>query len=223
MRPGLYYMPIVHQNRTVMYGYMDIGIIAITGFLMAELYRLWYCSAMSYYDEIYELAVDNHYLVSTDQAREAGVPPVELAKLAQRGKLTNISRGLYRLSRYVPDKNDPYAVAVARLGDSAYLYGESVIALLGLAPTNPSYIYVATPKRTRRNLPENIRVKNAAADDVLTTYEGIACQDVATAIRAASATMMGERLHEAARNAVREGYLLKADFESLRMEMGWDE
>lgn len=202
---------------------MDIGAIANIGFAMAELYRLWYCSAMTYYDDIYELAVDNHYLVSTNQAREAGVPPVELAKLAQRGKLTNISRGLYRLSRYVPDKNDPYAIAVARLGDSAYLYGESVIALLGLAPTNPAYVCVATPKRTRRSLPKNIRVKNAAEDDVLTIYEGIACQDVATAIRAASATMMEERLREAARKAVREGYLLKADYESLRMEMGWDE
>lgn len=177
---------------------------------------------MTYYDDLYEIAVDNYYLVSTHQAKEAGIPPVELAKLAQRGKLTNISRGLYRLSRYVPHENDPYAIAVARLGESAYLCGESVIALLKLAPTNPSYICVASPSRVRRKLPEHIRVKKASAEDALTTYEGILCQDVATAIRSASSTMMADRLRDAADAALREGYLLRSEHEELLKEMGWD-
>ena len=46
---------------------------------------------MSYYDDIYEVAVDHHYLISTDDAARIGVPSVELAKLAYRGKLENIS------------------------------------------------------------------------------------------------------------------------------------
>ena len=176
---------------------------------------------MSYYDDIYEIAVDNHGLISTQAARDAGIPSVELPKLAQRGKLENVSRGLYRLTRYVPTDNDDYATAVARLGEGAYLFGESVIAMLELAPTNPSYICVATPKRTRRKLPVNIRVKKPGTQDNLTLYDGILSQDVATAIRAAKATMMDDRLRDAAKEANRQGYLIGKDYDDLKRDMGW--
>ena len=98
---------------------------------------------MTYYDQIYEIAIDNHCLITTKQAVEVGVPGIELAKLAHRGRLENVSRGLYRLARWVPDDAYPYAEAVARMGEGSYLYGESVIALLGLAPTNPALMFVA--------------------------------------------------------------------------------
>lgn len=176
---------------------------------------------MSYYDDIYEIAVDNHGLVSTQAARDAGIPTVELPKLAQRGKLENIARGLYRLTRYVPTDNDDYATAVARLGEGAYLFGESVIAMLGLAPTNPKYICVAAPKRTRRKLPTSIRIRKPGEQDKLTLYDGIPSQDVATAIRAARSTMMDDRLRDAAEEASRQGYLIGKDYDELKKDMGW--
>lgn len=176
---------------------------------------------MGYYDDIYEIAVDNHGLVTTEMASEAGVPAVELAKLAHRGRLENVSRGLYRLTRYVPTENDSYAEAVARLGSDAYLFGESVIAMLELAPTNPSYICVATPHRTRRKLPSYIRVKKPGKSDKIVLYDGIPSQDVATAIRSARATMMDDRLQAASEEAMRQGYLWHNDYESLKKEMGW--
>ena len=176
---------------------------------------------MSYYDQIYELAVDNYYLISTQDAADAGIPPVELPKLAQRGKLENISRGLYRLTRRVPHQNDAYATAVARVGRGAYLFGESVIAMLGLAPTNPAYICVATPNRTRRRLPPSIRLKRREGDEISTVYDGIPSQSVANAIRSARETMMDERLREAAERAREEGYLSKVEYASLKDEMGW--
>lgn len=176
---------------------------------------------MTYYDQIYEIAADNYYLISTQDAAGAGIPPVELAKLAYRGKLENITRGLYRLTRYIPHPNDPYAIAVARVGNDAYLFGESVIAMLDLAPTNPAYICVATPNRVRKTLPTNIRLKQPAKDEQITTYERIPAQDIASAIRSAQSTMMDERLQTAARNAHTEGYLLKSEYEELTKEMGW--
>lgn len=176
---------------------------------------------MTYYDDIYELAVDNHYLISTEDAAEAGVPPIELAKLAHRGRLENLSRGLYRLARWVPDDAYPYAEAVARMGRGSYLYGESVIAMLGLAPTNPAYLFVASPKRTRRMLPENIRVKRALPDDTVTAYDGVPSQHVKNAISAARCSMPADRLEDAAKNARDSGYLLAGDFEKMKEEMGW--
>lgn len=176
---------------------------------------------MTIYDDIYEIAVDNHYLITTDKAAEIGISAVELAKLAHRGKLENISRGLYRLMRYVPSETDSYAIAVARLGKDAYLYGESVIAMLELAPTNPNYICVATPKRTRKVIPDSIRLYKASPNDKITTYNGIPCQSVACAIKSAQATMMDDRLQDAAKRANEEGYVTTKTFNCLKSEMQW--
>ena len=59
---------------------------------------------MTYYDDIFERAVDNYYPITTDDANDLGIPPVELAKLAKRGRLQNLGRGLYRLTRHVPSE-----------------------------------------------------------------------------------------------------------------------
>lgn len=104
-----------------------------------------------------------------------------------------------------------------------YLYGESVLAMLDLAPTNPSYICVATPNRTRKSLPESIRLMKSSGDDIIAFYEGIPSQSVASAIRSARHTMMDERLKDAAKKEREQGYLLKEEYDELDKEMGWDE
>ena len=167
---------------------------------------------MTYYDDIYETAVNNYYLISTREAKRIGVPGVELAKLAQRGRLDHVSRGLYRLVRFVPHENDPYAISVARVGEDAYLYGESVIAMLGLSPTNPARIYVATPKRFRGERPDGlvVVVREDAGD--MTAYEGVPSQEIGAAIISCLGKLMPERLRAAAERARDEGYLTQRKF-----------
>lgn len=171
---------------------------------------------MTYYDDIYEFAVDNHYLITTEDADRLGIPAIELAKLAYRGKLDNIARGLYRLTRYIPSDIDPYAQAVARVGKDAYLYGESVIAMLRLAPTNPEKIYVATTARVRRKLPEAINVVKRKQGDEVTVYDGVRSQRVNEAIVAAKETMMTERLLNALQHAEEEGYMTLAEIKRAK-------
>lgn len=174
---------------------------------------------MTYYDDIYERAVDENYLITTAEAREIGVPAIELAKLAHRGRLDYLGNGVYRLARFVPSATDPYAVAVKRLGKGAFLHGESVIALLDLAPTNPARIYVATPTRVRRTLPEDLYVIKVPEGAAATRYEGIPCQPVADALRSCASTMMPERIREAAEAALAQGYLPKSDHDALLEEI----
>ncbi len=176
---------------------------------------------MTYYDEIYERAVDNHYLFTTADAAASGIPGVELAKLAGRGRLESLGNGVYRLARYVPAESDPYAVAVARVGEGAYLYGESVIALLGLAPTNPDRIFVATPRRVRKKLPEPVVLMKAPAPERIAVYEGVPSQRAAAAIAACKGSVMPVRLREAARRGREGGYITAVEDEALKEEMGW--
>ena len=57
------------------------------------------------------------------------------------------------------EPSDTYAWAVMSVGPDALLYGESVIAMLGLALINPTRMFVATPRRTRRKLPDNVKAE----------------------------------------------------------------
>ena len=173
---------------------------------------------MTKFDDIYEEAVDSHGLITSARAAELGVTNNELVQYARRGRLERVGHGLYRLARRVPEENDPYALAVALAGPGAYLFGESVIAMLGLAPTNPGRLYVAVPGRIRRRLPDGLVVERG--DGMGTTaYDGISSQTAEAAIRACRGRMMPERLVQAAGAARREGYVDEVEYGRLIEEV----
>ncbi len=175
---------------------------------------------MTKYDEIYEIAADNHGLISSAQARQAGVSNNELVQYARRGRITRVGHGLYKLVQWVPEPGDAYAWAVATIGPDAFLYGESVIAMLDLAPTNPNRFFVATPRRVRKKLPENFRVEQAKDSERVMIYDGIPCQSVYDAILSCKDKMLPERLEAAARAAREEGLIDERQFRFLIKKLG---
>ncbi len=172
---------------------------------------------MTIYDDIYEIAADNYGLVTSAEAKGAGASDKELSRIAKDGRLTRIGYGVYRIKHWVPTELDPYAEAVALVGLGAYLYGESVIAMHALAPTNPGRIHVATPNRVRRSLPSSIEVVRRPDCGDTTEYEGIPSQTIPAAIRSCRGTMMMERLTDATRRA-RELGLIRAEEEAALLE-----
>jgi predicted transcriptional regulator of viral defense system len=174
---------------------------------------------MTYFDEIYEQAADNYGLITTAQARALGVPNIEIVKMAKRGKLDRVGYGVYRLSRFYPTEFDAYAQAVALVGDGAYIYGESVLAMFNLAFANPSKIRVATPARVRKSLPEYIEVVTAHPTTTVTRYECIPSQTVADAIRTCEMTIMTERLLPAIEDARQQGLLSEQEAKNLKREV----
>jgi len=174
---------------------------------------------MTHYQDIYEVAADNYGIITSAQAKELGIVDKEMSAIAARGRIYRIGYGVYRITDYIPVPNDPYADAVALVGDESYLYGESVIAMHSLAPTNPTYIYVATPRRVRKKLPGYLKVVNGKDGYKSTEYEGIRSQTIADAIRTCKASMMPSRLLKAVSRARAEGYLTKSEAEVLRKEL----
>ena len=171
---------------------------------------------MTSYEKIYDESVGNYGLITSARASELGISNMTLVLLAQRGRLLHIGRGLYRLAHYVPTEFDGYAQAAIH---DAYLYGESVIALLNLVPTNPTYFYVAQPGRSRKVLPKEIVLRTAAPGYTPTFIQGIRCQQVGDAILSARGTVPPDRLVAAAREAYRTGHLDKEEMESVIREM----
>ena len=174
---------------------------------------------MTKYEDIFDIAADNHGLITSAQAREAGITNNELVQYAKRGRVTKVGHGLYQLTQWVPVQNDTYAWAVMSVGPSAVLYGESVIAMLGLAPTNPTRTFVATPRRCRRALPESLKVEWVDGLEPGAIYDGIPCQSAYDAILACKGKMLPERLLTAAETARRQGFINKQEFRSLKKEL----
>lgn len=166
-----------------------------------------------------EIALDRFGYVTTREAADAGVPPVELPKLAARGGLQNIAYGLYRVTDIPPSPLDQYAEALLRVGDGAYLHGESVLALLSLADVNPRHIRVATSRRARPQLPAYINLTRTSPGARTTFYEGLRAQPVADSLLECRGSVPAERLRIAAEQARAEGLLTTPEWETVRQEL----
>ena len=141
------------------------------------------------------------------------MPPVELPKLAARGALENVAYGLYRVPDVPPTDYDQFAEALLRAGQGAYLHGESVLALFGLADVNPRRIKVAVRRRARPTLPPFVELTHVKDAGVRTTfYEGLEAQPVADAILECQGRIETERLIDAAKQARKDGLLTTSEW-----------
>ena len=172
---------------------------------------------MTKIDDIYD-AVDDFGLITSAEAADLGMSRAEMVQQEKMGKLARVARGVYRMPVWPSQPEAPYAIAVKAAGEGAFLYGESVVALLELAPTDPSKMYLASPKRCRRELGPGVSVKRA--DGISPTYlRGIACQPVPSAITAAAATMGASRALGAANEALRQGYITQDQADQIEKEL----
>jgi len=179
--------------------------------MVAIVYCLWYSFAMKNYDMIYENAADNYGLITSCEAKTIGIPNVELVKLAHRGRLRRLGHGVYRIVHYIPTPYDKFAEAVALVGSGTVIYGESVLAMHGLALVNPAVIYIAAKNRVRKKLPAYIEIIYPGATLDETEYEGIPSQSVFEAIIVCKSRIMTERLIDAIREAERQGLISEAE------------
>lgn len=170
-------------------------------------------------DIVREIAQDHYGYVVTRDAVEAGVPAVELPKLAARGGLESVAYGLYRVPDVPPTRYDQFAEALLRVGDGAYLHGESVLALFGLADVNPRRIKVAVPRRARPKLPAFVELTQVRGGVRTTFYEGLASQPVADALLECRGRIETERLLDATKQARAEGLLTTTEWQRVRKGM----
>lgn len=172
--------------------------------------------ANTYRRRLYQRAVDQYGYITTRDAANLGVPPVELRKIAARGGLTHVGRGVFRFDDIPRTGLEPFMEAVLRVGDDAYLTADAVLAMHGLALANPRRIRVGTPRRVRAGLPPTIEVLRQRVDpEDLTEHEGIPMTTVAKAITDARDVIMRDRLVEAAREAVQRGLMLRQEGEQV--------
>lgn len=137
---------------------------------------------MTSYEKIWDVAEDNHGVITTAKARALGVGPAALVSMATNGKLVRLGYGVYKLEMHVPGPYDEYAQAVALVGETGFVRGASSLMMRGLIPFDPSRFYLGVSRRFRRNLPEYYVVRVVDDPDV-EMIEGIPVERVASALR----------------------------------------
>lgn len=168
---------------------------------------------MGYRQDLWELAASRNGVVTVAEAEDAGVPAVEVRKLAARGALRGCGQGVYT-HRDVPTTplTEPM-VAVALAGEGAFLHRESLLGLLGLGQFNPPKVRVGTRRRVRRTLPEWMELENRpdVPDEDLTRYEGVPATTVRRALEDMQDRMPPDRWEAVLDEALRRDLIGEKD------------
>ena len=172
---------------------------------------------MTYRERLKEVADDQYGFITTADLAELKVPAVELRKLAARGKLKHVRRGVYKFPDTRATERDDFAAALVGVGEGAYLVRDAVLALHGLALVNPLKIRVGTSRRIRHVVPAFVEVEQQATEEKdLEIVEGLQATRVARAILDSRGIVMVERLRDALNDAVAQGLVTRKEYLIVR-------
>lgn len=172
---------------------------------------------MTYRELLREVAEERYGYVTTRDLVGLNIPAVELRKLAARGKLEHVRRGIYRFPDTRPTERDEFMAAVLSVGEDAFLTHDAVLALHGLGLVNPRKIRVATPHRIRHEVPKFVEVcQRTLPQDELEVFEAIPTTTVARAIIDSRGLVMPERLKEALATAKLQGLVTRKEALQVR-------
>ena len=178
-------------------------------------------------DELIAIAGENDGLLTSKQARNAGILDSVLARLAQRGRLERAARGVYRIAHFPQAKFSQYREAIlwaeASQGpEEAVLSHETALAVYGISDANPSQVHITVPKssRLRRERPAWIAIHrdNLGPADV-TLHEGL---PITTVVRTVADVLHSsgriDLVRQAIRDARRDGLINESEATRLKRQ-----
>jgi predicted transcriptional regulator of viral defense system len=177
-------------------------------------------------DELYTIAEEHDGLLTSKEARLLGIQDSVLVRLAQRGRLERVSRGVYRIAHYPADKFAQYREAVLWAQASHHgpeciaLSHETALLLYGISDLNPSRVHLTVPKsaRFRREFPTWVTIHRAdLTEQEIGLYEGIPVTTVSRSISdVLSTTHRTDVARQAITEALRDGLLNSDQAKELR-------
>ncbi len=177
-------------------------------------------------DELHALAEERDGLLTSKEARALGIQDSVLVRLAQRGRLERMSRGVYRIAHYPPDRLAQYREAVLWAQASHHgperiaLSHETALLIYGISDLNPSRVHLTVPKssRLRRERPEWIAIHRAGlTEKEVGQHEGMPITTVSRSILdVLSTTRRTGIVRQAITEGLRAGLLSRAETARLR-------
>ncbi len=172
-----------------------------------------------------EAAADRFGLVTLQDAKRVGYEPKTIVKLAERGQLERVSRGVYRVPFLPGGEMQAYmAAALWPQGAPGVLTHETALDLWDVSDVNPAKIHVTVPRghRAQRAIPKAYIIHREDLDPgEVTAIEGVPVIRLAGAIRQCAQTHIGrDLLEQATRNGRSRGLLGAQEHELLVREFG---
>ena len=180
------------------------------------------------YNELTTLAEDHDGLFTSVQARQAGFMDSVLVRLAQRGRLERMARGVYRIP-YVPlnrfsQYHEVVLWAKAHRGPAnAVLSHDTALAAYGISDANPAAIHLTVPSsaRLRRQTPKGVVLhRTDVTPDDITMLEGLPLTTIARTVT--DLLESGGRIDlakQAVTDAKREGFISANEARRIRSRM----
>ena len=171
---------------------------------------------MTYRQTIDDVARASHGIITTEQTRAAGVPSVEVRRIAARGYLRRIGHGAYRVM-LVPDTPlTPFAAALAVSGSSSHLGPAATLAARGLIATR-RLIHFCVPRWPSRAEVRGVRFTCWLRDrSELTHYEGLSMLTVVAALADHAPQFGEERLGTVLDEALMTGHVDATEWRRVR-------
>lgn len=178
---------------------------------------------MTQYDAVVQVAADNHGLVRTEDAVDAGVAAASLRKMRAAGRIERVAHGVYRVLALPADRLTPYMEAVLWANGLGAISHASTLEMMELCDIIPRRIHITVPAayNPRKGGGALYRVHRRTLPEAeLTYYEGVPAVTVYRAIR--QAIDVGEdpdQLQTAIHNATRQGLLLRREASRSRARL----
>ncbi len=177
------------------------------------------------FSELAETAADQFGLVTVADAEGVGYRPKTLSKLAGRGQLERVSRGIYRVPFLPGGEMQAYmAAALWPVGVRGVLSHDTALDLWDVSDVNPAKIHITVPRehRPQREIPNGYVIHREDLDPAdITAIEGVPVVKLALALRQSAQAHLGaDLLEQAARHGRARGLLSATEHQALIRELG---
>ena len=163
------------------------------------------------WDQIYEIAVDQHGFVTSAQVAAAGIDRKRLVDLAARGDLRRVGNGVYRMERIPLDRLAPAMEAVLCIGGRGVISHTTALDLYDICDVNPDGIHLTLPRglQVRRRLPATYHIhRGDLAPSEVQIVDMVPVVTPARAIRECIDLVIGDELIDQAVSNARKQNLI---------------
>lgn len=173
--------------------------------------------------QLWDIALDAHGYVTTNDARRLGIDGIELVKLAHRGQLDHAGHGIYRFPQLPTTQVAPYMLAVLWTGGRGVLSHATALELYELSEINPDRIHLTVPHhyRPRRRGGELYLIHHEDLEgEQIGRFEGIPIVEPAVAIaQAIDSGTAGYLVRQAVATARNRGEIGEREQELLEAKL----
>ena len=173
------------------------------------------------FPRLLERAVDQHGLLTPDDARAVGTTENALRRLAHEGVIARVGFAVYQVPQLAGDPLAQYQEALLWLRAPAALTHDTALDLHRLCDINPAKVHLTVDirHRPRRTAPAWIEIHNGdLKDEDFTWIEGLRIATPARAILDAIATHVGQQfIDQAIETGRQRGVLTQGDLRRIEI------